>query len=235
MGSVRHHASVLFLAGLLTVALTGCASSGGTQASSPPASGAAAAATSKAGEAGKAGEAAKKSPGFFTKILQSVGLHKKSDAKLAVNALPLRIYTATNLNSGRNPHGIALVLKVYHLRSLAQFQQMNFDNFLDDKQAQAKLGSSLIDSRQMLLLPGKQYISTEELPEGTDYIGFVALFRGPAPQRWRFAYNAPESAKSGITMGIHGCAMSSTSGALMTQLDSKADSLSGVQCPDPGQ
>lgn len=223
-----YRGSAVFATGILMLALAGCASSGGTKSSMPSAGGAAA-------SANKAKGAASKDAGLFTKMLHAVGLGGGSDSKAAVSHLPLRIYTATNLNAGSNVHGVALVLKVYHLRSLAKFRQANFNDFLDDDKTRDVLGSSLIDDRQMLLLPKKHYISTEKLPQGTHYIGFVALFRGPAARRWRFAYNVAKSAGTGITLGIHGCAMSSTEGDLATQLNSAPDSLSAVKCPIPGQ
>src|SRR5699024_10752767 len=81
---------------------------------------------------------------------------------------------------------------------------------------------------------GQRYTSAEKLPQDVHYLGFVALFRGPAAGRWRFLYDVPESGHTGISLGVHACALSSTAGKLVTQLDSPADSLASVHSPNPG-
>ncbi len=167
-------------------------------------------------------------------MLHAVGIGKKPSTKEGPRELPLRIFTADNLNAGNDPTALALVMKVYRLRSAHQFQQATFDDFLDDDKIRDVLGSALIDDRQMLLLPGQRYTSAEKLPQDVHYLGFVALFRGPAAGRWRFLYDVPESGHTGISLGVHACALSSTAGKLVTQLDSPADSLASVHCPNPG-
>lgn len=204
----------------LALTLAGCASSGGAEPSEP-----------SMPSAPVAPSAPAQNPGFFHRMLHAVGIGHKSEPGQDVGQLPLRIFTAINLNGGNGAKGIALVLKVYHLRTPDQFEQLSFNDFLNSAKAMAALGNSLIDSHKMLLLPDKKYFSTEALPSGTRYIGFVALFRGPAARRWRFVYNVDKSAPKGITLGIHGCAMSSTSGNLLTQLSSAPDSLASVHCP----
>ena len=40
-------------------------------------------------------------------------------------------------------------------------------------------------------------------------MGVVALFHSPPAQGWRLAFAAPEAERSGVTIGLHACAMSS--------------------------
>lgn len=219
---LAHTAMCMALA--LTMLLAACASGGGTMpanatASGLPSDGAAAAAPDTAGP--------------LTKALRAIGLAKKATPHPTATRLAVRLYTAPNLNAGNSQHPLALVLKVYELRSLDRFNDATFDDFLDDGKTKVDLGGSLIDSRQMLLLPGQRYVSNEVMPPGTHYIGFVALFRGPAARRWRFAYDVSKSLATGITLGAHACALSSTSGTLVTQLTDDAGSLASVRCPDP--
>lgn len=202
----------------LPLALTGCASSGG----SVPA----------ASEA--AGQVNAEPPGVLDRVMQTVGLVKAPPPAPVDQALALRIFTAKNLNAGTGRKPLALVVKVYRLRSLDRFRQTPFDTFLDKDKTQAALGDDLVDGREMLLLPDQHYVSTEQLPNEVKYLGFVALFRSPAAQRWRFAYDVPRSATGGITLGVHACAMSSTQGALVTELPDDAGSLASVHCPRPG-
>ncbi|MGP1666974.1 MAG: type VI secretion system lipoprotein TssJ [Rhodanobacter sp.] len=170
----------------------------------------------------------------FERMMQAVGLAKDTVPPPTEKQIPLRIFTAQNLNAGAGSKPLALVVKVYHLRSLERFKQTPFDDFLDKSKTEAALGADLIDSREMLLLPEQRYISTEHMPLDTRYLGFVALFRAPAAQRWRFAYELSSSMESGITLGVHSCAMSSTAGALVTELPDDAGALSSVHCTKPG-
>ena len=181
-------------------------------------------------------------PGPVTKAMQAFGLVKSKapeSPSLAASArgeaveqqLPLRLFTGENLNAGAERKPLALVVKLYQLKSLERFQQAPYDDFIDSKKTEATLGDDLIHSNEMLLLPNQRYVKTESVPAAARYIGIVALFRSPAAQRWRFVYDVQKSKVSGITLGLHACAMSSTAGVLVTELPDSADSLASVHCP----
>lgn len=190
-------------------------------------------ASSTISQADDAASQANATTGTLERMMQAVGLAKPEPPAPTELQLPLRIFTAQNLNAGRGERALALVVKVYHLRSLDRFEQTPFDSFLDADKTRAALGDDLIDSREMLLLPDQHYVSTEHMPLDTRYLGFVALFRAPAARRWRFAYDVKKSSTSGVTLGVHACAMSSTSGALLTELSDDPGSLASVHCPKP--
>jgi type VI secretion system protein VasD len=209
----------------LFLALSSCATSGG---------GAASTASDAASQAGVSAP----QPSAMTKMMQAIGLAKTPppQPQQPLEALvPLRIYTAKNLNAGTGKKPLALVVKIYHLRSPDRFNQTPFDDFLDHSKEQADLGNDLIDSREMLVLPDQRYITVEHMPADTRYLGFVAQFRSPASQRWRFVYDVKKSSTSGITLGVHACAMSSTDGTLLTELPDDPGSLASVHCPSLNQ
>lgn len=145
--------------------------------------------------------------------------------------VPLRIHAAANLNQGTHKKPLAQVIKIYHLRATERFEQTPFDNFLDDTQELRALGSDLVNSREMLLQPEQHYELNEKLENGAAYIGIVAFFREPAERRWRFAYDANASAPTGITLGVHACALTSTQGALINTATGATDTLANVKCP----
>lgn len=145
--------------------------------------------------------------------------------------IPLRIHTAANMNQGTHKKPLAQVIKIYHLRATDRFEQTPFDSFLDDVQELRALGSDLVNSREMLLLPEQHYELNEKLENGAAYIGIVAFFREPAERRWRFAYDANASASTGITLGVHACALTSTQGALISTATGATDTLATVKCP----
>ena len=147
--------------------------------------------------------------------------------------IPLRIHAAANLNQGTHKKPLAQVIKIYHLRATERFEQTAFDSFLDDTQELRALGSDLVNSREMLLLPEQHYEFNEKLENGAAYIGIVAFFRQPAERRWRFAYDANASAQTGITLGVHACALTSTQGTLINTTAGATDTLATVKCPSP--
>lgn len=189
--------------GLLLLCLTGCASSGGT---------------SKAGP--------------VKKVMQAMGLANTVEtSKVTVEQVPLQLFTGSNLNAGSGKKPLALVVKIYQLRSRDRFDQTPFDDFIDSSATQAALGNEMLNSREMLVLPGQHYANIESMPVETRYLGLVALFRSPAERRWRFVYDVKKSEATGITVGLHACAMSSTSGDLLTELPDPSGSLASVHCP----
>jgi len=172
--------------------------------------------------------------GSMTKAMQAVGLDKGAGNNDSAKTLklPLHVFAGTNLNAGSTDKAVALVVKIYHLHALERFQQASFDSFLDNQKQRAALGEDLVDEHEMLVLPGQQYDVTETMTSNAPYLGVVALFRTPAPQRWRFVYDAKASVATGITLGAHACALSSTAGKLLTDLSTDPASLASVHCPD---
>ena len=57
----------------------------------------------------------------------------------------------------------------------------------------------------------------------------VAQFRAPATGRWRFAFDTKAAEKTGITLGVHGCAMSVAAGEPVGT-PPELLRLAGVQC-----
>jgi type VI secretion system protein VasD len=57
---------------------------------------------------------------------------------------------------------------------------------------------------------------TEKVTREAQAFGVVALFRDPALQRWKFAFDPAKSEKSGIMIGLHNCAMTVTSGTVIS-------------------
>ncbi len=163
----------------------------------------------------------------FGKTMAAVGL-KQGEAKPI--ELPLRLYAGDNLNSGDSTRAAALVVRVYQLRSGKRFEEAAFDVFLDEQRERDVLGDDLISVTEFLLTPGKRHEVVETLPLDGTHLGVVSLFRVPAANRWRFTFDAKQAASEGITIGLHGCAMTTASPALTTKLSSPSHNLSSSQC-----
>lgn len=168
--------------------------------------------------------------GVVGKTLELVGLKAPADPAPKEKVVPLRLYAGDNLNAGKDKRGLALVVRVYQLRSPQRFEQASFDAFLDEAHEQAALGDDLLGATEILLMPGQRHEVLERVAAEGSYLGVVALFRSPAATRWRFAFDAGAASKEGITLGLHACAMTTTSAALVTTLASEPHSLSSVNC-----
>lgn len=166
----------------------------------------------------------------FKSTLQAVGL--KSDEPQP-KVVPVRLYAGDNLNAGDTQRGVALVTRVYQLRALDRFQDAPFKAFLDEELEQIALGDDLIEVTEVLLTPGQRHEILQQLPADGRYLGVVALFRTPSTSRWRFAFDAGQAAADGITVGLHACAMTTASEALVTGLATEPHRLSSVNCVAP--
>jgi type VI secretion system protein VasD len=164
--------------------------------------------------------------------LGGIGLKRSNEAgDETESALRLRMHAAPNLNGGSEARPLALVVKLYHLRDHERFQALPFDAFLDEAAMDEALGRDLLQSREVLLLPNQRYDVLETLAPGATHLGVVALFRNPADTRWRFVFGTGDAAANGLLVGLHACAMTTTSDALVTRLGSPAHTLSATACP----
>ncbi len=166
------------------------------------------------------------------KTLQAVGL-KQGEAQ--PGELPIRLYAGDNLNTGDDSRAAALVVRVYQLREAKRFNEAAFDVFLDERREHDVLGDDLVSVTEFLLTPGKRHEVLESLPDGGTHVGVVALFRAPAPTRWRFTFDTGQTRAEGITVGLHGCAMTTASAGLITKLSTPAHSLSSSRCGPLGR
>lgn len=164
------------------------------------------------------------------KTLQAVGIRDtKPDAPPTI---PLRLYAGSNLNAANDKRATAAVVKVYHLRSSQRFEQAPFNAFLDQAGEQAALGADLLSVNEVVLTPGARQELSEQLSEGTAVLGVVALFRAPAENRWRLAFDTKGKTlpQDGVTVGIHACALTSDSKALLTRISGDPGSLASIRC-----
>lgn len=163
--------------------------------------------------------------------MQAVGLGA-APAPDEPRTLPLRLHAGSNLNGGSPSQPLALVATVFVLRDRQRFESAGFDTFLDDAGVRAALGDDIIDAQELLLLPNQRYEHLLTVTPEAAYIGVVALFRNPAGARWRFVFDAAAIGPAGALVGLHACAMTTTSDALLTPLGSPAHTLSATGCPD---
>jgi type VI secretion system protein VasD len=180
--------------------------------------------------------------GFFSGLADSalgaVGL-KKPDVPQAPavpdSALPdykvaWRVYASDSLNVDTEGHALALVVRMFKLKSPDAFLQLPYDTFGDPAREKAALGDDLVAARELQLVPGQHYEATDKVAREARYIGIVALYREPMPGRWRYAFSTPDADQSGLHIGAHACAMSVQVGQAIGLAGNAARSVA-APCP----
>lgn len=166
--------------------------------------------------------------------LQIAGVQKPPelpDAQKPPRNVAIRLHAAQNLNAGKAVQPMALATRIYKLRQTAAFQQMHFNAFLNAQTERELLGNDLLDVKEVMLIPGQRYEVVEKVTREAYFIGVVALFQAPAEQQWRLAFAAADAEKSGITVGLHACAMSVGAGApATTAVNETGKPLAAVRC-----
>jgi type VI secretion system protein VasD len=168
--------------------------------------------------------------------LEKTGLKKPTTPKLPESQLPprlvsMRLHAGDNLNADPSGRPLALLVKIYKLKNAMAFQQAGFDTMLSPIKEKETLGQDLVEVREIMLIPGQRLQWEEKITQEAGVLGIVALFRAPAAQRWKFAFNTAQVEKTGVTVGFHACAMSATTGVMVTDSGlSNTQLLSAAPC-----
>ena len=166
--------------------------------------------------------------GLASAALQMAGLAKPApelpESQKPPRHVSIRLHAGQRLNTDPQGRPLALVARIYKLRQSAAFEQAPYDSFLDAQKEKALLGADLLEMKEVLLVPGQRYEIQEKVGRDVAYLGVVALFRAPSPQRWRATFAAPDAERDGVTVGLHACALTVGSGAA-TQ-----PGLAGARC-----
>jgi type VI secretion system protein VasD len=168
--------------------------------------------------------------------LEKTGLKKPElppvpESQLPPRRIAMRLHAGDNLNTDAAGRPLALLVKIYKLKNAVPFQQASFDTMLSSTKEKEALAHDLLEVREVMLIPGQRLQWEEKVTKEAVALGVVALFRAPAAQRWKFAFNATQVEKTGITLGFHACAMSVTAGVLVPDSGlTNIELLSPAQC-----
>lgn len=143
--------------------------------------------------------------------------------------VPLRLHAGDRLNVDVNGRSLSVVVRIYRLKSATAFLAAPYSAFASAAAEQAALGGDLVEVREIVLAPGQKHEVVEKLPLTLGFIGVVALFRTPAPERWHFVFPAKGS-EGGITLGLHACAMNVAAGEPVGA-SPESRRLAGTRCP----
>ncbi len=169
--------------------------------------------------------------------MELVGLKKPELPDSVPKELPalprkvaLRLHAGELLNTDAQGRSLSVVARVYKLRASTSFLQQPYESFSGPTSDRSSpLAQEVVEMRELTLTPGQRYEVVETLPPEATQLAVVALFRSPAEQRWRFVFDAKGSAANGITLGLHGCAMSVAEGQVIDAAP-ELRRLAGVRC-----
>jgi type VI secretion system protein VasD len=183
-------------------------------------------------------ERTKVEPDLLDSALKVVGLQRAQDAPKDPSVadkpakpvkLSFRVHSGSVLNTDEAGNSLTLIARIYKLKDTEAFLQAPYEAFKDPASEKAALGDALIEVKEVMLKPSGKFEAIQVLAPDVPHIGIVALFRAPAEHRWRFAFDAKESSKAGITLGAHGCALSVAEGATVGAAPESLR-LAGVEC-----
>jgi type VI secretion system protein VasD len=162
--------------------------------------------------------------------LETSGIRKRAPDN-GERTVSLRLDTGATLNSTADGEPLALLVRIYQLKSDAGFASLPYQQFLDRAGEQNALGEDLVSVRELTLLPGKTYALQEKMPARAKVLAVVALFHNPAAARWKYAFDRDASLEAGIALGLHTCSITVAQGVLTNPIIADgAASLAGVRC-----
>lgn len=161
--------------------------------------------------------------------LSAIGV-KLAERPQQPKVLSVRIEGANDLNTGSDGQGLSTVVRLYKLRNHNSFLTLPYSSFGAPEKEKQGMGNDLLEVRELVLSPGQTLDIKEQAAAEVAYIGVVALFRSPYPQRWRFAFPTAGSEEPRITLGVHACAMTSTNAAPIGIPVEEAALLTPVKC-----
>lgn len=176
------------------------------------------------------------SGGVVDKSLEAVGLKKPEAPALgniplppAEYKVPLRIHAAEQLNSDPQGRSLSVVVRIYRLKETSALALAPYDAFKSADAEKLAFGSDVLSVREIVLTPGQHNEVVETLTPSAPYLAVVALFRSPAQGRWRFVFDGKAAQQKGVTLGVHGCALSVAVG---DPLNAPPETLrlAGVRC-----
>lgn len=106
------------------------------------------------------------------------------------------------LNPGADGKPLSVVMRVYQLTDLERFASADADTLWDAPEK--ALGNTLVEAREITLLPGMGQIDQWPLAKNARYVGVAAFFRDEQDARWKVAFDANSLRKDGIWFSSDG-------------------------------
>lgn len=110
------------------------------------------------------------------------------------------------LNPDTHGTPLSVVIRVYQLTDLERFASADADTLWDAPEK--ALSNTLLEAREITLLPGFGQIDQWPLAQRARYVGVAAFFRIEKDARWKVAFDANSLRKDGIWFSSDGLRIS---------------------------
>jgi type VI secretion system protein VasD len=143
----------------------------------------------------------------------------------------IRLHAGEVLNTTTDGRSLSVVARIYKLRERTAFEQAAYDTLQESRPSvpSPEWQRDVVGMKEVILTPGQKFEVVETVPPEAAYVAVVASFRAPAPQRWRFIFDSKQAAQTGLTLGVHACALSVASGQPLG-IAPELTRLAGVRC-----
>jgi type VI secretion system protein VasD len=157
------------------------------------------------------------------------GMPKRPDQ--APSKVTIRLHAGDVLNTTGDGRSLSIVAILYKLRDRTAFEQATYGMLQAGQRGgpQGEWMRDVVETKEIVLTPGQKFEAVETVPPEAAYVAVVALFRAPAPQRWRFIFESRQAAQTGLTLGVHACALSVAAGQPVGAA-LETTRLAGVRC-----
>ncbi|WAC00419.1 type VI secretion system lipoprotein TssJ [Pseudomonas putida] len=106
------------------------------------------------------------------------------------------------LNPDAEGKPLSVVMRVYQLTDLERFAATDAETLWDAPEK--ALGNTLVEARELTLLPGIGQTDQWPLAKSARYVGVAAFFRDEHDARWKVAFDAESLRKDGIWFSSDG-------------------------------
>lgn len=109
------------------------------------------------------------------------------------------------LNRDAGGNSLSVAIRLYQLKEPDEFSKLTFDMVASGRPETELLGSDLLESSEVILVPGGSVSSSVNIRDDAKYVGLIAFFRQPDPHYWRFLVDADKVRREGLTYKIRDC------------------------------
>jgi type VI secretion system protein VasD len=124
----------------------------------------------------------------------------------------VQIEAGGSLNEDAGGRPLSVVVRMYYLRDANSFLRASYELLASTEKAREALGADMLDTKEVVMVPGSRYENNEHLKGDARFLGIVVLFRSPDPSHWRYVFAASDINSDGLVLGLHRCAVTVNSG-----------------------
>jgi type VI secretion system protein VasD len=122
--------------------------------------------------------------------------------------LTINISASAGVNPNTNNRPSPVVVRVYELKTSAQFESADFLSLYDKDQS--VLGADMVAREEIVFAPGDKKAINKPLAADTKFIGVVAAFRDLERARWRALVPVLPNKNNVVAINLDGISVSTT-------------------------